>query len=158
MIHEYLRWKPKPRIQEEESLPYDENFAMQLLRMKGDKAYNDYLNLFVPPEEEVLPKLLIFKDCKVVIDAIKACSYDKVKIEDIAEFDGDDPIDGLRYIVDAADSYVRLSMNTMKEMNRREDIEARLRDSSNFAGYYMGMRQLEAETGKMTGVKRYKRH
>lgn len=159
MIHEYLRWKPKPRIHsDEETLKYDENFAMQLLRMKGEQVYKDYLNLFTPPEAEVLPKLLIFKDCKVVIDAIKACSYDKVKIEDIAEFDGDDPIDGLRYIVDAADAFVRGAMTTMTEMNRREEIESKLRDTTNFTGYYMSMRALEAETGKMTGVKRYRRH
>lgn len=159
MIHEYLRWKQKPRIQDEEqSLQYDENFAMQVLRMRGQKAYDDYLNLFVDNyKEEVLPKMLIFNECKVLIDAIKLCSHDKKKIEDIAAFDGDDPIDGLRYLVDAADQFTRTAENEFERLERQEAIQKKLEDTQNFTGYYMSMRKLES-SNRVQGVRRYKRH
>jgi len=160
LIHEYLRWKPKPKVQEQDlSLQYDEEFAMRLFRVKGQKAYNDYLNLFANNEkEEVLPKLLIIKnECPVLIEAIKACSYDKKKIEDIAEFDGDDPIDALRYLVDAIDSYVRTAVNEMERLDKQASIQKKLDDTANFTGYYMSMQKLESES-KTFGVKRYRKH
>ncbi len=158
LIHEYLRWKQKPRIVVEETLKYDEIFAMQIYRIKGQQAYQDYLNLFTDNyEEEVLPKLLIFNDCEVLIEAIKACSYDKKKIEDIAEFDGDDPIDALRYIVDAVDFYIKGAFNEMQRLDRQAELDKKLADTHNFTAYYMGHRKLEENT-KYQGIRRYKRH
>lgn len=158
MIHEYLRWKQKPRIQEEQHLEYDENFAMQVLRLRGQRAYDDYLNLFVDNyKEELLPKMLIFKDCPVLINAIKVCSHDKKKIEDIAAFDGDDPIDGLRYIVDAADQFVKGAQNEFEKLEKQEAIQKKLEDTQNFTGFYMSMKKLESRD-RVQGVRRYRRH
>ena len=66
---------------------------------------------FDPQEPETNPKIpdILRMRAPVLVEAIKACSYDKPKgnkpAEDIAEFEGDDPIDGLSYIVDAAESF-----------------------------------------------------
>ncbi len=163
LIHEYLRWKPRPKILDEEAQPlvYDENFAMQLLRLKGKKSYEDYLNLFSEKseDEEILPKLLIGKDlCPELVEAIKACGYDKKKIEDIAEFDGDDPIDGLRYLVDAVEGYVKGAQKEFNKLERQSELERRLAATQNHTAFYMGMRALENSTGRLNGVKRYKRH
>ena len=157
LIHEYLRWKPKPRVTETEPLQYDENFAMQVLRLRGEKAYKDYLNLFTPEKEEVLPKLLIFKTCRVLIEAIKACSYDDKKIEDIAEFDGDDPIDALRYILDAADSFVKSAGNELEMVQKRALLEERMKSNPDMTSFYMMARKLD-EGSALRGVKRYRRH
>jgi hypothetical protein len=88
---------------------YSEEYAMWILRNRGMNEYKSYMKSFDESEPEIIPKLQIFEDNPVLINAIKACSYDKPKgnkvAEDIAEFDGDDPIDGLRYIVDAAEGF-----------------------------------------------------
>jgi hypothetical protein len=54
---------------------------MWIMRNRGMNEYNSYLKSFEPVvEEKNLPKLQIFRDaCPVLVDAIKACSYDKPK-------------------------------------------------------------------------------
>ena len=80
LIHEYLRWKPK-FVPESEIPQYNEEHAMWLLRNRGMIEYKSYMNSLNPSEPEMnLPKLQIFKDmCPVLVNAIKACSYDKPK-------------------------------------------------------------------------------
>lgn len=158
MIHEYLRWKPKPIIPESEKPVYNEEFAQSLFRIKGEEAYKAYLDRFKAPEEETnLPKLQIFKSCRVVIDAIKACVYDKTNVEDIAEFDGDDPVDGLRYFVRAASSFVHLSVDRMKKIQQQQEIERLLQNTGDWTAFYRQMRHMESETSEIGAVSRYGR-
>ena len=155
LIHEYLRWKPKPKLVTAEAFAYDENYAMSILRRKGQQGYEEYLRLFEPEVEELLPKLLISKECPVLINAIKACGYDKKKIEDIAEFDGDDPIDGLRYIVDAAHNFVSTAVNEMENAQQQERILHQLQNTQDYTGYYRNMRALESGN-KVKMIRRYR--
>jgi hypothetical protein len=157
LIHEYLRWKPKPIIPQSEIPVYNEAYAMQLFRIKGQKAYDDYQDLFKLHEPEVnIPKLQIFKCCTVLIDAIKACSHDKKKVEDIAEFDGDDPIDGLRYIVDAAESYVSTATKEMEKIQKQEHVLQLLGNTQDYTSFYRNMRGIESKS-PMKVVSRYHR-
>ena len=84
------------------------------------------MNSFDPQEPETnIPKLQIFKGCvSILVEAIKACSYDKPKgnkpAEDIAEFEGDDPIDGLRYLVDAAEGFFDDANDEFKKIQAQE--------------------------------------
>jgi len=156
LIHEYLRWKPRPIVPIDEQLPYNEQYANWLLRNKGLVEYKTYLRSFEPnPEEDNIPKLQIFNECTAVIEAIKAASYDKKKIEDIAPFDGDDPLDGLRYMVDLADNYFEIANNEFKEVSRRQEIDTLLGRTQDFTAYYRNMRQLESESSEPTAVKRF---
>ena len=160
LIHEYLRWRPKPQPPIAELEAYDEEKAMSLLRNRGEKAYKDYTNQYVPQPSEVefLPRLLISDECPILVEAIKTCSYNQnpSKKEDIAEFEGDDPIDGLRYLVDAADNFVRDSQH-MDAAVQREKVLDRLQSSHDFTAFYRQMRTLESGT-KLQGIRRYKRH
>jgi len=144
LIHEYLRFKPKHAFLKQKVQQYSEETAMWILRNRGMKSYKDYLSSFDEPElENNLPRLQIFDTCQVLIEAIKACSYDKKKVEDIAEFDGDDPIDGLRYLVDAAESYTGVAESEFKVIKKREDIIAKLAATQDWTAYYRGMKNLE---------------
>jgi len=146
LIHEYFRWKAKPVVVKNLDHVYSEETAMWLLRNKGMMDYKAYLDSFNPPEEETnLPKLQIFKDCKYLIEAIKACSYDKKKVEDIAQFSGDDPIDGLRYIVDAAELYFETAVEEFNKLQKREQLIQRLAASGDFTGFYRNMRTIESD-------------
>ena len=70
------------------------------------EAYKNYVISFEPEEKELnLPKIQIFRELKVLRKMIPLCIYDEKSPEDVAEFDGDDPYDTLRYEVKAVDLY-----------------------------------------------------
>jgi hypothetical protein len=167
LVHEYLRWKVKPFIPPNEMPIYSEETAMWILRNKGLDDYKGYLHLFDPPEiEENIPKLQIFccseNDhvhhpycCPLMIDAIRACSYDKKAsngkpAEDVAEFEGDDPYDDLRYAVDSAERYFGDATTEFVKIQKQELINQALRNSQDFTAYYRQMRTIEA--GQKTQV------
>jgi len=148
LIHEYLRWKPK-LINPEEIPVYNDEYAMWIHRNRGLNEYKAYLRTFEPPEpENNIPKLQIFKGCEVLIEAIKACSYDKPKgnkpAEDIAEFEGDDPIDGLRYLVDAAEGFFDESNTEFKRIQAQEALVNKLTENQDWTGFYRNMRKVES--------------
>lgn len=171
LIHEYLRWKQKPLIPQSEMPNYSEEYAMWVLRNKGMLEYKSYLALFDPPEEEQnIPKLQIFcceehvheghpNCCPIMIDAIKACSYDKKgkdgkPAEDVAEFDGDDPYDDLRYAVDKAERYFDEAGTQFVKVQRQEQLTQALQNSQDFTAFYRNMRTLQVAL-PMQAVRRF---
>jgi len=145
LIHEYMRWRSKP-ISIKEKAAYSEEHSMWLLRNRGMNEYKSYMMSFIEPAEESnLPKLQIFSSCKLLIDAIKACSYDKKKIEDIAAFAGDDPIDGLRYLVDAAENYFEIAADEFKRIQKQEELVHKLSSDNDFTAFYRQMRTAESD-------------
>jgi len=151
LIHEYLRWKPKFMPAGEIPI-YNEEHAMWLLRNRGMDEYKSYMKSFDPQEPETnIPKLQIFREeCPVLVGAIKACSYDKPKgnkpAEDIAEFDGDDPIDGLRYIVDAAESFFDDANQEFKKIQAQESLVNKLNQTQDWTAFYRNMNKIESES------------
>lgn len=159
LIHEYMRWKPK-FIPPKEQLVYNEEYAMWLMRNRGIEEYKSYLASFVPLEpEDNIPKLQIIccsrqhheghpNCCPILVEAIKACSYDKPKdnkpAEDIAEFEGDDPIDGLRYIVDAAEAFFDESKEEFEKIQKQELIAQQLQNTGDWTAFYRNMRIVES--------------
>lgn len=158
LVHEYLRWKPKPKLESDEIPEYSEETALRIYRTRGQKSYEEYLNLYNPSAEpeEVIPRLQIFSSCNELIEAIKKCTYDKKKVEDIAEFDGDDPIDGLRYLCDAADSYVRNAQSEMKKIEKREALDKLLASTNDWTAFYHNARILDSGA-EIKAIKRYSR-
>lgn len=174
LIHEYLRWKPKPKLPKELNLTYDDERARWLLRNKGLIEYNAYLALFntIDIVEDNIPKLQIFlcnKDehimcetcCPIMIDTIKACSYDKNRAdkpaEDVAEFDGDDPYDDLRYACDTAENYFTEAADEFEKIKKQQEYTNLLIHSQDQTAYYMNMRRLENSGGDITSISRYHR-
>lgn len=174
LIHEYLRWEPKPIIPIDQMPVYSEEYAMWVLRNKGEAHYQDYLNIFKPPEPELnIPRLQIFRCndeatgheshphcCQLMISAIQACVYDKPKdnkpAEDVAEFDGDDPYDDLRYAVDSAESYFNTSTKEMQRVQELERVMNAVRNTQNWTAFYRQMGQLE-QTRTIQVVRRFHR-
>lgn len=151
LIHEYLRWTPKI-INPQELGAYDEDYAMWIWRNRGEKEYRSYCDSFLPQEPETnIPKLQIFAGkCPILVEAIKACSYDKPKnnkpAEDIAEFEGDDPIDGLRYMVDAAEGFFEESSEEFKRVQAQEALVQQLAQTNDWTAFYRNMEKVEADT------------
>jgi hypothetical protein len=173
LIHEYLRWKKRPIIPPSEMPTYSEEYAMWLLRNRGMESYKDYLRLFDPPSEETnIPKLQIFccenpyheghdGCCPIMIETIKACSYDKKSrdgkpAEDVAEFDGDDPYDDLRYAVDSAERYFQDAVSEFAKIQKQESITQALKMNQDWTAYYRNMRTIE-QPRQMQVVSRFHR-
>ena len=173
LLHEYLRWKPKPIIPVNEMPVYSEEYAMWLLRNKGMIDYKSYLALFDPPEEETnIPKLQIFcceadnhdghpNCCPQMIESIKACSYDKKgrdgkPAEDVAEFEGDDPYDDIRYACDSAERYFEEAGTEFAKIQKQEELTKALAAYGDWTAYYRNMRTVEA-VPPMQVVRRYHR-
>lgn len=161
LLHEYLRWKPRPIVPVGEMPLYNEERALWLLRNKSLSEYKSYLEMFNPPEEEKnIPKLQIFccaddkheghpNCCPVMIDAIKACNYDKKAssgkpAEDVAEFDGDDPYDDIRYAIDTAENYFNEASEEFECVKREATIIAQLNATQDWTAFYRNQRTLEA--------------
>jgi hypothetical protein len=140
---------------------YSEERALWLMRNKGLEEYKSYLRMFDPPEEETnIPKLQIFRCneekheshpfcCPVVIESIKACNYDNKKkdgkpAEDVAEFEGDDPYDVIRYACDAADKFISEASKEFEKVKREAAIIDKLKQTQDFTAYYRNMRTLES--------------
>ena len=174
LLHEYLRWKARPTIPPADIPVYSEEYAMWILRNKGMIEYKNYLSLFDPPEEETnIPKLQIFcceetnhdghpNCCPQMIESIQACSYDKkskegVPAEDVAEFDGDDPYDDIRYACDSAERYFDEAGRRMDRLQKQEALTHALQNSQDWTAYYRNMRTLEAQSKPMQVVRRFHR-
>src|SRR5205814_5026170 len=80
LIHDYLRWEKKETLKSKE-LFYDMKVAQEIYRIYGPIALENYKKQFYDePDEENLPVIQIFDQCKVLIDTIPMCIYDDKKI------------------------------------------------------------------------------
>lgn len=153
-FHEYLRWMPKSQPKQAERPIYSEEYAMRIYRLQGQQAYEAYLHLFNEPLQETnIPKYQIFccsaqdhtghsNCCPEAITSIKACNYsanhsgsDK-PAEDVAEFNGDDPYDGQRYGVDAAEQLFEEASEEFKKFEKQNILQTKLNDTGNWTAFY----------------------
>lgn len=164
LLHEYLRWEPRPVISEANGT-FDEERARWILRNRPPAEYESYLRSFNDdPIVEVIPRLQIFRDCNEeqeipeVVNAIKACVYAKDQsekpAEDVAEFDGDDPYDGIRYLVDAAEAFFEESSEEFKRVQREAQLIQQLNHTKDYTAYYRNMSRIESED-RILPVNRY---
>lgn len=157
LLHEYLRWKPKATPVRNEKI-FDNTYSDWLLRNRSAEEYRSYITSFAPVEQETnLPKLQIFRDCSKLIEALRSCVYDKLNVQDVAEFDGDDPYDGCRYIVDSADRFFNESANAFAEVQQREALIKNLEETKDWNHFYRNARLMEQRT-KSKVFPRYSRH
>ena len=159
LLHEYLRWQQKYGPDRKIEV-YDEERSRWMLRNKGLEAYRRYIESFEPPKiEENIPKLQIFDTCPLLINAIKACIYAKSKdgipAEDVAEFDGDDPYDGVRYMVDAADRYFDEAVDEFNKVQAREMLLQKLQSTNDWTAFYRNAHKLETEDNTYAPIRRY---
>lgn len=145
LLHEFMRFKPKNKAK----IPlegFDLDKANYIMRINGLDAYNEYLNLFIPEEaEKNLPILQVFETEGDLIETIQTCQYDEKDKEDVAEFDGDDLFDMLRYLVKASKLYLEEARSIQKHISLRDEIENALKQTGDMHSYYMRMSALETK-------------
>jgi dTDP-D-glucose 4,6-dehydratase len=93
-----------------------------------------------------------------MIEALKACTYAKPKdnkpAEDVAEFDGDDPYDDLRYAVDSAERYFTEAGTEFERVKKQAELTEALINYQDWTAYYRNMRSIEARP-KIQAVSRF---
>jgi hypothetical protein len=147
LVQEAIRWEARPP----KYIPpegYSQDTYFYILRNHGQAAANSYYNLFLPEKpEENLPKLQIFKSCQAVIKAISSCVYNddtKGNIEDVKEFHGDDPYDGLRYLLKRIDRYLKEVVTESEHLQKLGEITQRLERTGDQTVFYRQMERMEA--------------
>jgi Terminase large subunit, T4likevirus-type, N-terminal len=145
LIHDYLRWETIP-VYAQSSANYDDELAQKILRISGMEGYNKYLDSFKDPEiEGNLPMLQIFDTCTELIECISQCMISEDKPNDIAEFDGDDPYDTLRYLLKGV-IYLQSKMNPL-EVKKNELTEQFQNGEVEINSFYRKMEYLESQQG-----------
>ena len=123
LLHDYLRWTQKPKSREVAGV-FNPELAYKILRNYGQAKYDEYVKFFEEePDELNLPKLQIFEHCQAVIDCIPNCIYDPDNPEDVKEFDGDDPYDGLRYLLQAVSRFKDTSFRAGRRFDQLAQLE-----------------------------------
>jgi hypothetical protein len=151
LMHEMLRWAERPpRYIPAEG--YNEDTAQRIYRMQGPDVYKEYMDLFTPEQPETnLPKLQVCKSLVHFRETIPACIYeqrDGKNTEDVADFDGDDPYDGARYLIKAYDRYIRESSKRHEKATALGDIIQRLETTQDYNAFHRQMYQFEKKFKK----------
>jgi len=155
LLHEYLRWKPRHIPTQEEARKFDEEYSLWILRNRTAKEYDSYVSSFKPQEPETnIPKLQIIKNCNeereipYVVTALKACVYAKDQegkpAEDVAEFHGDDPYDGIRYTVDTVERYFDEAADEFNRVEREQVLVQRLANTNDWTAFHRNMNRSES--------------
>jgi Terminase large subunit, T4likevirus-type, N-terminal len=145
LIHDFLRWEKKVTLKAKGEF-YDLMKAQEIYRRYGPEALENYKAQFYDePEEDNLPLLQIFENCKILIDTIPMAIYDDVKIEDIAEFDGDDPIDNLRYACKAAKRFISGEISGLDLAAKKQKVIDELNMTGDMTAFYRQLEFIEAQ-------------
>ena len=159
LLQECLRFIPKPKRKFAIN-SYSPNIASNILRDFGIVKYEEYLSNFKEQQEETnLPLLQIFKTCPALIECLPLCVYDTrdSAVEDVKEFRGDDPYDGIRYLLRAARDYVDESKKAFYAMQKLDKARNTLALTGDTTSFYRQMEYLESNTDESFAVLRHKR-
>lgn len=162
-LHEYLRWRPKVDVLAKYGQPFDPSVAEKIFRLYGTQKYEEYLAIYKEAEPETnLPKLQIFNRCQEVIKAIPSCVYEDKAIngkssEDVKEFEGDDPYDGICILLDGVKDYMIEHATELGKMKEQEDARVKLYTSGDQTAFYRRMEILERGNKESFGVRRASR-
>jgi hypothetical protein len=145
LIHDFLRWEPKINLKAKGEI-YDLDLAQRIYRLHGPLALEEYKKQFYDEAaEENIPMLQIFDTCKILIDTIPMCIYDDKKVEDIAEFEGDDPVDDLRYFCKAARRFMLGEVGNLTLAAKKQQAIDDLNVTGDMTSFYRRMEMIERQ-------------
>lgn len=160
LLHDYLRWIPKPKPQSV-GFEFDKELGDKILRNYGLEKYREYISFFDDKSDEgPLPKLQIFSNCTAIQDAIPQCVYDPKNPEDVLEFDGDDPYDGIRYLLQAVARFKERAAREGRrydQMQRIEDNYKRGQETGDMTQFYIHAKQHSAPSAPFSARPRRRR-
>jgi len=150
-IHDFLRWEKKGHNLLAPNEIYDLDKAAELFRNFGEVALLQYRKQFMDEEDEQnIPKLQIFEGAApILVETIPSCIYNETgNREDIQEFDGDDPIDNLRYLCKAASRYMYGNSAELELQKKIQDIVGAYQEHNDATRFYRQMEKVEEKNKK----------
>ncbi len=142
-VHDFLRWESKTLSRSRE-LFYDLGKAQTIYRLYGPDALARYKSQFLDEADESnIPILQIFNTCTTLIDTIPQCCYDEKRTEDVAEFEGDDPYDDLRYFCKVCRRYINGEIGKMEEQMKVNEVIQKYEQTGDMTAFYRQMEVLE---------------
>lgn len=142
-VHDFMRWERKSLLKSRE-LFYDLAKAQEIYRKHGPEALERYRSQFLDePDETNIPILQIFKTNPILIDTIPMAVYDEKKTEDVAEFDGDDPLDCLRYFCKITRRFINGEIGNIDHQMKVNAVIANYEQTKDMNAYYNQLRVLE---------------
>lgn len=162
LLHDYLRFEQKKALHPPGAAP-DLDVANEIYNNRGPAAYQEYLNTFIPtPEETNLPRLQIFDTCEELITVFPLCVYNKdgskEKKEDVAEFQGDDAYDAVRYLVKGMDFHWEDLKREAGRRTQHATIMDRFKTTGDYNVLHRQMERYESEHESPTPVRTIHRH
>lgn len=162
LVQEALRWEPviNPFYGHEP----DVGHAMEIYEFHGEATYHRYMDQFTDePETAVnLPKLQVFDTAVKLIETIPLCVYNdptmtrKGSPEDVAEFNGDDPYDTVRYILKACQYYLDVGGAENERQSKIAGAMDLIKTGQDQTAFYMQMDRIDAEHQRIgMGVKKF---
>lgn len=151
LVHDFLRWKPRPRLVNPISGEYSVTNADWILRNNGLDAFKKYQNSFAVQAQEIseiLPRLQVTANCKLLIKTLPLCVYNdtgKANPEDVKEFSGDDPYDNIRYLLNKIEKLYGDSVSKEKVELQKAEIINQLKEANDMNTFYRRMEFLEAK-------------
>lgn len=167
LVHEFLRWKQKPKPKPHEG--YSSKLADKIGRQYGERKLLEYLSFFIDtPPEDNLPKLQIFNESpegielQALCECIASCVYDDKTAdgkpaEDVKEFDGDDDYDMIRMMLRAVQDFVTGAADEFAVRQAIDKIYSELERTGDQFAFYRRMEAYEAETGEDVAVRSHSR-
>lgn len=160
LLRDFLRWQPKPVIPAQD---LDPQKAQEIYMRQGPIAHAEYLKQFRPSLPETnLPRLQIFDTCPELISTIPLCVYNndgkKAKKEDVAEFNGDDAYDCVRYLLKGIDRHYE---DLKREWAKRKDHQAimdKFNATQDYNFLHRAMERYESEHQNISPVRTRHRH
>jgi hypothetical protein len=77
--------------------------------------------------------------------------YDEKKIEDIAEFDGDDKLDCLRYLTKAAKKFLTGEIGEIDKVRKIQQVTQQLEMTGDMTAFYRQCEKIERENWATMG-------
>lgn len=153
-VHDFLRWERKPTLKARGEL-YDIAKAQEIYRLHGPEALGRYQKMFIDEEDnQEIPILQILASedgltscAPYLVEAIPAAIYDDKKIEDYAEYDGDDPLDNLRYLCKTVKKYLKGEIGDRSAEIQRQKIIEQHEQDQDMTAFYRRMEKLEKTHG-----------
>lgn len=160
LVREFLRWKAQPA---REDLKVDLTLAQEIYRLKGPVAHAEYMKQFAPRLPETnLPRLQIFNTCTELISTIPLCVYNadgsKAKKEDVAEFNGDDAYDCLRYLLKGIDRHYEDLKREWKKRLEHQSIMDKFNETQDYNFLHRAMEKYESKHQNIAPVRTRHRH
>ena len=144
VLHDYLSTVPENVIAPPDD-PFDINIYRRLMTLHGPAVAKNYKNMYQPLEAACKPGVMFFdkspegEPIEYLPSALQDCVFAENNPEDIAEFNGDDPVDGFRYMMKLCDDIIRKGLDAEMDDEYKNFMANSQRENESYTDFALRM-------------------